>query len=340
MHKPSKIFGKVFTFYWFTVLILVSPSCKKEISSGKVGHSPDCDEVFDMTIDEPIGVVYFTEDSVQFKYPTINPNNSDEILYHYINYNTFTFQLKKYNIKTGLNQLLVDNVMLVNAPSWSKSGKIVFEVQGNELFLTDEFGTDPISFGPNGLNRKPSWLGDSDIIIFRNENPLTGELNLLAASSNGENVDTLIPYGPGNFIISQNNMFLASSGDNYYSMDLTDFELYTNVDLTPIPFSMEGGEALGMCWSSDGTKFFIAKHTGLYEVNFPSGTYKRIIKYCSSKAYTDISASPNGKLLIVQRVDSYQKFNSNGGFTGEIVQNSSIYTFNPETGMEMKLDLE
>lgn len=331
------------------VIGLVLVSCKKEISSGKWGHSPDCDDVFDTTIDGGVGDINYMEDSIQFKYPTFNPDNSDEILYQYINYNTLTFQLKKYNIKTRLNQVLVDNVILINQPAWSKNGKIVYEVYGNELFLTDEFGTEPIPFGYYGLNRKPSCFGMEEKFVFRHTNFLNGEHYVLCISADQENTDTLMypAAGTDNIVISRDKFLLASSGDNFYALDLKTKDSFSYQDMVQIPLQLGGGGAQGLCWSADGTKFYASKYSGgsttpsgLYEVEYPSGNYRRIVTYCASKTYTKIAASPDGKFLLVQRLDRYQKFNSNGGFTGDIVENSSIYMFNPATGMEIKLDLE
>ena len=229
------------------VIGLVLVSCKKEISSGKWGHSPDCDEVFDMTFVGVAGIVYFSEDSTQFKYPTVNPDNPDEILYQYINHNTFTFQLKKYNIKTRLNQVLVDNVMLINPPAWSKNGKIVFEVPGNELYLTDEYGSHPVIFGPKGANQKPTWMKEGDRFVFFHINPQTFQTHTLSLSVDQQDIDTLKSPGSSNFVISDERVFLASSGDNFYSFDLKIADFFTNADLIPVPFSMAGGGAGGGC---------------------------------------------------------------------------------------------
>src|SRR5690606_38765957 len=93
------------------IISLVLISCKKEINHGNWHHSPSCSETFDMTVDGPFGDIFYTEDSIQFKYPVFNPNNANELIYHYINYSNWTFQIKKYNIQTGITSVLVDNAV-------------------------------------------------------------------------------------------------------------------------------------------------------------------------------------------------------------------------------------
>jgi hypothetical protein len=68
--------------YFIIILAITLLACKKEQPNHSVTiYNPDCDVVFDNTQSGQTGNLHFYQDSIQYKLPMFNPNNSNEIVY-------------------------------------------------------------------------------------------------------------------------------------------------------------------------------------------------------------------------------------------------------------------
>lgn len=341
---------KLFLLATFSILFVLT-SCKKDGNfppSGEFIHNPNCNVEFDYTINSPVGGIEYYEDSFQFKTPTFNPNNSDEIVFQYVNHNTYSFQVRKHTISTGENQILADNFYLESPAAWNAAGKIALGSINGEIWLVDDNGSNLTPFNSSGANWKPSWAFQNKLVWNRVEQE-TGYRYIFIQSQGQLYPDTLINSGQGlnNFVISNNNTFIAYSGDyNFYNLHLTPNSSYTFSDLETIPFQLIGNRK-GLCWHPSGTKFYASvtqagpgTESALYEVKYPSGVATKLIQYCHSKQYANISCSADGKFLLLERFDYRQDFNTQGLFEGNIEIKTSVYLFNLNTMKETKLNLE
>jgi len=324
-------------------------SCKKDnIQGSETIFDPNCDVIFDNSMQGPTGSIEFIIDSLQFKMASFNPNNSNEIVYQFIDWTNFIFEVRKYNIATQATQTLVSNFYMHALPAWNNEGVIAINNGGGVLFTVNDDGSNFSQFTNFGWNWNFAWAWGNKL-IFNNVSLENGQRSNLIKSVGSAIHDTIMPFGNGfyKFIISNNQTFLSSESGPFYSKQLVPNTTYVISDFEIAPNQLTGSSQ-GMTWHPSGTKFYTSVYPnsvgngepGLYEVQYPSGIFVRLIKYCSNKRYGTIDCSPNGKYLVAERIDCTQEFNANGYFTGNIHENTSIYLFNLETKQEIKLNLE
>ena len=318
-------------------------SCKKEnVSHFGVSESFQC-ENFDWTLPPGSTFVEYSEDSIQCKFPTVNPENEFEIVYMKQNLLDLTFQLIKYNYLTRQKTVLVDDVLLINQPSWNSNGNIAYEVYGNKIYIVSDNGMNNVPFAINDGNMQPCWSPDNVNLIWTHTNTSSPETMLFRRNIFTSNVDTLFQSFGGKFTISNGNKLLISSGNSFYSLNLNIGTSFTASDLSLIT-NQSLGSTVGFCWHPDGTKFYVSKffgqdysNMGLFEIELATGSQTKILDYFDKRRYESIVCSPDGKSIIGQRVDCYQKLDNQGDFTGEVFQNSSIYKINLQTLKELKI---
>lgn len=325
------------------LLVLLLVACKKEkpVASGSILSGPEACADFSSV---GTGQLEFLEDSVQFKLPVFNPQNQNEIVYNFINYATWpwTTQLIKYNLATKQKQILVNNIYLNSPPAWTDQGWLAFDNGGSEIYIMNSDGSNLTPFVVSEENYNPSWSKSDDAIVWVRVNSTTGVRSFLRKKINENYIDTLISPTTKTPIVSNSKILMVSAVNEfrYYDFNLTDHYEVDQFQTVPVQFE---GNTKGMCWHPSKPVFYACKfhlaNFGLYEINYLTGSHRKIMDFCDSKQYTHISCSPDGNYLIGQRLDCYQKIASNGTVTNNIVQNSSVYKIHIATGTETKINL-
>ncbi len=330
------------------VIILFFISCKKDNPTTPGTGSPSTEEPFvceefDWTL-PPMTPLDYIKDSKQYRYGVYNPTNQNEIIYFYSDYDNFIHQLIKYNILTKQKQVLLDNVFLQEPPSWSASGWISFG--SGEIYIIKDDGTGLSLFASGGINNNSRWTPDGEFLIWDHTGTSNPTTSLLKKGISQQVPDTIINPSGGGLDISVNNTLIASSQFSFYYLNADFSQTYSYTDFTMLPQQIMG-LSKGLTWNNDGSKFYVSKfygasggdQIGLFEVNFPSGTYTKLMDFCDNRRYSTLSCSPDGKYLIAQRIDCYQQLDSEGQWNGNIVENSSIVRIYLPTMTEMKLNL-
>lgn len=328
------------------VLFFGVTSCKKDQNYGSgMTYNPDCDIEFDYSFG--VGSIEHIEDSVQFKMACFNPNNPNEIVYQYIDWTNYNFEVRKYNLITHATQTLVIDFFMNALPAWSIDGVIAMNDPGGVLYTVNDDGSNFSQFTSFGGNWNFAWAFGNNLVWGHQDQGNGLRYNFIKSLTDPVH-DTLMNPGQGlnKFVISSNNKFLVSTNNTFYSVQLSPNQSYSLADFQVTPNELIGSSH-GLTWHPSGTKFYTSVYPngegsdpGLYEVQYPSGISKRLIKYCDSKQYSRISCSPDGKFLVAERIDCTQEFTSQGNFNGNINVNTSIYLFNLATRQEIKVNLE
>lgn len=341
------------------LLLITTLSCKKdEIKVGSTSsisslawQESDCYTTLPPPAPSPNGYTEYEEEGDNFKFPCFNPMNSSEIIYQSILYDSLAnpfyteFKIMKYNIYTHTKTLLLSNLLMNSQPSWNKNGWIAFESVGNNIYIMKDDGSNLIQFSdPLSDNYEPVWLNGGDTLIWLNENSDTGENRILTKHINQEVADTLFNGGFNSMTISKDNILLSAGGDYFYTLDLNQPPPYDAADVYEYQTSMPG-YSTGLMWSPDGTKFYASKNaslqeSGLFEVDFVTGSYRKITQYCGTGRYRLITHSPGVNLLAVEKIESYRKQDQNGNYLPIVVENYSIWLVNLLNNQEAKLMLD
>ncbi len=79
-------------------------------------------------------LTYFSNERFQYQAPYFNPNNVNEFVYNYKDFELDEYKLMKYNIQTGEKTVLANNVKIISQPKWSRKGWIAFDNVFNQNY--------------------------------------------------------------------------------------------------------------------------------------------------------------------------------------------------------------
>lgn len=296
----------------------------------------------------------FSPDRFQYKQPFFNPLNPSEFVYYYIDYVDYSlgnakFQVRKYNLETLENKLLVDYGSPMTEFKWSRKGWITLRGIGvSQIFIVKENGDSLIQKSESVYNYSPCWNYSGSKIYYRYTPTQGHPYYFLSQSLHGSMVDTLLRpddsysgFAGFNDVSSQNDLAAVTLINNSLTIATTPLDEIVFTPLVNMEAGFDTDFPTGMCWSADGEKIYVSIYqNGLFEVNAETGSYTRIMKYCWDREYTYISASPDGKYLIGELVEKYYRLNDDGEAYGDIATNSSIYLIELATMEETKVNLE
>lgn len=298
----------------------------------------------------------FAKDRFQYASPYFNPLNSNEFVYQFIDYESLSFQLRKFNIETKDNELLMDDIKVIYQPKWSRSGWIATDNYfDHQIWIVKDSGDSLKKVTNITFNFFPVWNNMGTSIHFVHA-PNYGIPNFyLKTSINGSHsTDTILwPSGPfqgrascGD-ISPKNDLVAGTFIESSYTIGVGHLENLNLDKVVDMYETFNVDNPTGLCWNYDGTKIFISIYnngtdriSGLFEVDIYSGQITKRMDYCFDQQYSKISASPNGDYLIGERIDSYYRLNENGEPNGVIVENSSIYLIDLLTMEETRISLE
>ena len=296
----------------------------------------------------------FSHDKYQYKQPFFNPLNTNEFVYYYIDYDDYQlgnaqFQIRTYNLETNENKLLFNYNTSLTEFKWSRKGWIAFrDIWAAQIFIMKENGDSLIQKSGNALNYSPCWNFSGSKIYYKYTPTQGHPYYFLSQPLQGNSIDTLlIPddlyYGVTNLndVSSKNELVSVTLIDNTPTIATSPLELLDFKPLVNMEVGFNTEFPTGMCWSADGNKIYVSIYqNGLFEINAETGVFKKIMKYCWDREYSNISSSPDGKYLIGELVEKYYRLNDDGEAYGDIATNSSLYLIDLATMEETKVNLE
>jgi|SRR5690554_342514 len=270
----------------------------------------------------------------QYRTPYFNPNNSNEFIYSYYDYEDNIQQLIKYNLVTK-QKLILANLGVYKQPKWGRNGWIAFS-NLHHVHVIRENGSGYRQVTNQDQNISPFWHGDN--LYWLNTNP-SGPSFTVRQNINNPSIDTVTEeLGFINNAVL-NDVILVKGGS--YSFNGT--PLFNPSNFTSIS-GWPNNSINGLTWHPSG-EFFYTSHffgdnkdeRGLFKITL-SGQSERIMEYCQSKRYSNISCSSDGKYIIGERTArSLEQYDP---YSGRLIQNSTIWLINTETMEETKIDLE
>lgn len=293
---------------------------------------------------------YYIDDHVVFKTPQFNPSNPDEIAYYHINYPENIRQLVKYNLKTTEKTVLTSGITILGEPSWSKNGRIAFALLSNHINLVSENGGAIEQITQIGSNLFPQWSPDGEYLYWGFSASAGQNRYYLRKDMSNAEIDTIykrnFPNHPNftyNKISRQNKLFAFSLFNNSTYLTVADLvspiesvnHLYQIEDFSP-------GSTTSFCWSHDSQHIYLAYYgTGdIYRVHVETGQIEQLRGGCFGRWLHSIDASPDGKYLVVEKVNLRFTILPNGAASSAVRMQSHITLIDLQTGQMKDLDLE
>jgi len=344
---------KSIIFISFTLSIAVGMiSCRKD----KVVPAPS--GVDNCTNFENLpSLTFFTKGRFQYQTPYFNPNNLNEFVFNYKDFELEEYELVKYNIQTGVKTIIAENVNIISQPKWSRKGWVAVDNvynQNYQLWIVKDNGDSLIQKSISGGNIFPSWDSTGEYLYWQYSPNIPPAFpyyffkqGLYSSFTDTIMRDCDINHGYAGYSdISIDNILLTNTSINneihfaYAPLSSLSFtSIFNNLSKFNTDFMR------GVSWSNNSqigyfTFFNNSSSDGLYKININSGTCTKLLDFCNSKRYQSISCSSDGKKLLGERVDSYLVKDGSGNPTGQIVENSSIYIIDLETLKETKINLD
>lgn len=337
--------------YLFIVLLFIGLlACRKDkqpISCPVINDSKCL--AFDWGDNQNIGLSWFSSERLQYQTPYFNPNNDNEFVYNFKDYELGQYKLMKYNLQTGVKTELANNVKIITQPKWSRKGWIAFDNVFNnnyQISIIKDNGDSIKEITENKYNLFPVWDATGNNLYWQHSPVLGHPYYFVKQNLNTSIRDTILQNGDAHngYVslaeFSKSNKLIAKTHIlNKASIGLAtnSFDFSSLINLSTAFLNTLTGLT---CLYDSETAYFTIYHNGLFKLNIQTGNYTKLIEFCDTKRYKSISCSSDGKRLIAERVDSYLAKNNDGKPTGQIVENSSIYLIDLETLEETKINLE
>ncbi|WP_123776132.1 hypothetical protein [Brumimicrobium aurantiacum] len=340
----------IYIFY-FAMIAIVFFSCKKEkLNSGSCGEAEvewvdtlKCEEY----ASDSMTIISHGWGRYQYRTPYFNPNNSNEFIYSFYDYENNIQQLIKYNILTK-QKLVLANLGIYNQPKWNENGWIAFSNM-HHVHVVKEDGSDYRQVSTSTQNTFPFWVGDD---LYWDHSPssssgfeLRQNINQLINDTVGFSTTIFTADVINNKILTVTNIESSANPSTYYGIyDLDILHFFSRDSFNVIT---EFSKSLtGLAWHPSGEYFYSTTgyqgnngNGGLYKITL-SGHEEKIMDFCQSKQYSNISCSADGKYLIGERTAAKLVEMESWPGAGKIVQNSTIWLINTETLEETKINLE
>lgn len=283
------------------------------------------------------------ESAFQYKTPCFNPNNSDEFIFFYKNYQDGIYQLVKYNLQTEQKTIVKGGFSTITSPKWGTNDQIVFNPNYNvSIMNSDGSGETQISSATSNLY--PELDANCENVYWQHSPVLGHPYYLVKTNLQTGVLDTVMysndpNYGYARRIdISTTNKLICETLINnspfiaYSSINSINFQGLVDTDNNDMQSLTD------VCWHPNGEDFFFTvangEGAGLYKMNinnFEEAT--KLVSYCASKHYVDIDCDPSGQYLIGERKVNYVQNN-------KVYSDSKIYKIDLNTLEETKIDLE
>lgn len=307
------------------MLIVLVVSCTKDTTSPVCNGQIVCEEFPDLLS------TFFLNSPIQKKSPVYNPLNNNEILYNLINNNLGTKELVKYNLISGVSNVIVSDVKVIGMPKWDESGYIIYENQLDyQIWRVKDDGSDLTQVTSSIYNLFVDFGSSENEILYQHTPTLGVPYYLFRHNVQSGGIDTLANEYTGAIDI-KDNMLLA---ETFVGQDqvLSIRDLNTN-NLTNVFNLTQNNMAglIGLQFSPTENKIYFTTNSvletrALYSINTDGSGLVLLKKNCDNFQIKTFDVSSNGQKILLEGVDYELLTNSDGDYTGEILTTPSIYT--------------
>jgi Tol biopolymer transport system component len=246
--------------------------------------------------------------------------------------------------------ILTNGIQILNEPAWSSNGWIAFtHFPDFQKSLIKDDGSQLSPLTSINLSLDPQWSENGQFLYYATGQQLTQPFDLVRFNIITHQIDTL-HFLNGYEAISARQTKIKN--DLVLSLGLFNNELYyvkadlndSNLQIEPIIAANFNNltETKSKCWSHDSQHIYLAYYaTGdIYRVTVATGEIEQIRSDCFGRWLHSIAASPDGKYLVVEKVDLRFTILPDGWASSAIRMRSHVTLIDLQTGQMKDLDLE
>ncbi|MEI6882386.1 MAG: hypothetical protein WCK82_13790 [Bacteroidota bacterium] len=286
------------------ILVCSLVACEKDKPISKVNdaYCPACDSCANFIKDTLGGI---PRDAFELfnerKAPYFNPLDANEFVFIKEQDSSRKSYLVKYNMFTHNETTLLENIIINGQPKWGKNGWITF-INNYQTCIIKADGSGFKRLKPLAYFLYPDWKNDS-IIASQFSKNLGYPYYYCECNINSSIMDTIkndyFAFGSYNKLAER--AFTTYSGD-FANLTISNaskkFKLSDNIE--------DGSNVIkGVSWHPNDQDIYFSKVVnGIYKVNKNSYLEILIKKGCNSRSYNLLSVSPDGKKILVERVDA------------------------------------
>lgn len=291
----------------------------------------------------------YIDDTIIYNFPRLNYNNDNQFVYEEENTVTGENKLIVYNLASQQKTIIKSNCNLTSQPDW-KDGQIVF-TQDEQLKIMNESGGNLQNIASSSVSAfNPIFRNDMSSVIYNQFDQNSLVLTTIDASLTNPNDISQINSQKISFTgpvlhalnISTSNKLLMIKND--FTIHSHNFQTNSSAPLIKIAEELAFIFPYAHCWSrlENGVIYFSANNnmtqeSGLYKLDMINYTLEKLITYCTSKSYTNISVSSNDEFMIGERIIIDTLYENNPYSNRRISKN--IYKIDLHTLEETKINL-
>lgn len=309
---------KILYPYIFLWLVIFS-SCTKDKT--QIDECDDLSETYNKPTLITVGQSYTKNDSIKFTYGTINPVNSDELVYWGGKFPDWYFY--KYNMVTKERIKLTD-LIPQNPPKWHRNGWVVFNAEDHNIYKVKPNGDSLTQLTYSGDCFMPEWNLSGDTIIC---NKAFYSIGIYFIKSDGSLIT--VNYGDHKLSFPSwapfDSVVIYTKYDGLYKLNI--------FDSTFALLKESRNSALGACWFPDGKKILWCSDGKPMVLDYITKEQQPLLPECEKKRYMYPSISADGRYaLLTMEI---------GGFVSLNLTQSKyrIVKVDLQTGEEELLDL-
>ncbi len=287
------------------ILIIVCSlvACEKDKPISKVNdaYCPACDSCANFIKDTLGGI---PRDAFELfneqKAPCYNPLDANEFVFIKEQDSSRKSSLVKYNMFTHKETNLLENIIINGQPKWGNNGWITF-INNYQICIIKADGSGFKRLTSFPYFQFPDWKNDSIIACLFTKNlsypNYYGELNIVSGK-----LDTLRNkyFNLGVMNKLNEKAYTQYKGEPNITIEKKD----TTIKLSNIEYDGKN-EIVSISWHNNDQDIYFSKVVnGIYKINKNSYVESLIKKGCNSRSYNLLSVSPDGKKIIVERVDA------------------------------------
>lgn len=299
-----------------SLLISFQQGCKKDDA-----QCLNCDKCENFPEPKGFGTPTITQKNFQRKSPCFNPNNGNEFIY--VKEEGRNQTLVKYNLSTNQENILLENAQIIGQPKWNNKGWVLFSRNNLQIYLMKDNGDSLRQVTSFYENIYPSFHGHNKIYFTVgivtspgvSGNKLIDFFDNRLDSIKSSDIGGTMGINEINNLEEIASWFCKNGGDCsfvHYKMEEKNIvEIYN--------FKFTGRNNIeGICWHPNNNDIYYSTYReGLYVINKNTKERKKIRNGCDSRSYRFLSISPDGKKILVERVDASDYKNINGSWTEE-----------------------
>jgi hypothetical protein len=284
------------------ILFIGLTSCEKDNQFNAIeSHCPACDSCANFIKDTLGGI---SREGIELlnerKAPCFNPLNADEFVFVKEQDSSRKTSLVKYNMKTHMETILLDNIFINGQPKWGRNGWIAF-VYGSQLCLVKAEGKEVKKLSPFASIQYTEWKNDSIIAcqFYANQSNryYYGEWNIISGKLDTA-INKYFNFGVINSLGEK--AYVEYSGTPNITIENKDAakKLMNN--------TADGkNEIVSIAWHPNNQDIFYSKVVnGIYKISKNPTSESLIKKGCNSRSYNLLSISNDGKKLLVERINA------------------------------------